>query len=203
MRADGDGRYCERCSLHVTDVASLDADGLERLLASAVQERVCARFELERGQPRTKLGLAAGLIVIALAGCTTSGTTSFDELVVGPQDSGGVISGVVRGLDAVPLANAVVVLQSDALAQEQELLTNQHGLFAFDSLAAGNYTIHVFAGKANVSKIVELPKDARFRANFSVDPNAHSMMGGMLVEPSMIDTSSASSTYSSRMVEYE
>jgi hypothetical protein len=71
MRADGDGRYCERCSLHVTDVALLDADGLEALVAT--KGRVCARFELEGHHPRTKLGVAASFVVVLLAGCATPG----------------------------------------------------------------------------------------------------------------------------------
>jgi hypothetical protein len=182
MRSDGDGRFCERCELHVTDVASLDADGLERWLASLEQGRVCARFELERGQPRTKLGLAAGLVVLALAGCTTSGPSGSDEFVIGPQDSGGVISGVVRGRDGFPLTNAYVALQSTADERPQQLLTNERGSFEFKALASGNYTLQIFAGKASVSKIVELPKDARFRANFSVDPDEYTVVGGAPIE---------------------
>ena len=73
MREDVDdpGRFCERCQLHVTEVAKLDGDGLEQLVGAAGRGRVCARFELEDGRPRTKLGLAAGLAVIVLAGCAT------------------------------------------------------------------------------------------------------------------------------------
>lgn len=63
MRVDGDGRFCDRCSLHVTNVASLDEDDLARLLADG--GRICARFELERGHPRTKFGIAAGFVVAA------------------------------------------------------------------------------------------------------------------------------------------
>ena len=100
MRPDGDGRFCERCQLRVTDVASLDANGLDSLLENG--GRVCARFELERGQPRTKLGIAAGFVVAALAGCATPPASeatlapSFIEAEPGAEGSGGVISGVVR-----------------------------------------------------------------------------------------------------------
>jgi hypothetical protein len=180
MRRDGDGRFCERCELHVADVASLDADGLDSLLANA--GRVCARFELERGQPRTKLGIAAGFMVLALAGCTMHGPSSSDEFVVGPQDSGGVISGVVRGLDGAPLANAYVSLQSTEHRQPQELLTNASGSFEFNALASGSYIIQVHAGKARESKGVELPKDVRFQAYFSVDPDEFTVVGGAVSE---------------------
>jgi hypothetical protein len=71
MRADGDGRFCERCRLHVADVGLLDADGLEALVAT--NGRVCARLELEGRHPRTKLGVAASFVVVVLAGCATPG----------------------------------------------------------------------------------------------------------------------------------
>jgi hypothetical protein len=205
MQPDGEGRFCERCELHVTDVASLDADGLDSLLANG--GRVCARFELERGQPRTKLGIAAGVMVMALAGCATPAVSepprepSFIE--PGPVGSGGVISGIVSDRSGAPVANAVVILMSSALTHELELLTNDRGIYSFKDLPPGHYTIQVFAGKANVSKIVTMPQDARFRAHFAVD-TAQDMLLGMLGvgEPSMIDTTSASSTYSSRMIQY-
>jgi hypothetical protein len=204
MRPDGAGRFCEKCERHVADVASLDPDGLDSLLAN--RGRVCARFELDRGHPRTKLGIAAGVVVMALAGCATpSASEATQEPVVveaGPVGSGGVISGMVRDPSGAPVANAVVILQSTALTHQQERLTNERGIYAFDQLPPGNYTIQVLAGKANVSKIVNLPDDARFRGNFSVDPDQDMIVGMLIVDRPMIDTTSASSTYSSRMIEY-
>lgn len=205
MRADGDGRFCERCSLRVTDVGSLDADGLERLLADG--GRVCARFELERGHPRTKLGLAAGFVVAALSGCATPQAASEAEYAafvaaeLEEDGSGGMISGVVRNTTGAPLANALVILQSTALAAPYESFTNERGLYVFKQLPPGNYTIQVLYAKVDISKIAHLPEDAKFRANFSIDPEKGCMLG-MVVEQPLIDISSASSTYSSRMIEY-
>jgi hypothetical protein len=204
MRSDGDGRFCERCNLHVTDIASLDADGLDGLLSNG--GRVCARFELDRGHPRTKLGIAAGVVVMALAGCATpaasEATIEPEFIEVGAVGSGGVISGIVRDRAGAPVENAVVVLHSVALTQQIERLTNERGIYSFNELPPGNYTIQVFAGKANVSKIVDLPEDARYRAHFSVDPEQDMMLGMVVLERPMIDTTSASSTYSSRMIQY-
>jgi hypothetical protein len=204
MRADGDGRFCERCNLLVTDVASLDAEGLDGLLSNG--GRVCARFELDRGHPRTKLGIAAGIVVMALTGCATpaaSEPTVEPELIeVGAVGSGAGISGIVRDREGAPVENAIVILQSVALPQELERLTNERGIYSFTELPPGNYTIQVLAGKANVSKIVDLPKDARYRAHFSVDPEQDMILGMVVLERPMIDTTSASSTYSSRMIQY-
>ena len=207
MRSDGEGRFCDRCSLRVTDVASLDGDdGLAHLLAEADGKRVCARFELERGQPRTKLGLAAGFVVVALTGCATPSRTTeaAHAVVIAPEleddGSGGVIFGVVKNTAGAPLANAVVILQSVALASEYEVFTSERGLYVFKDLPPGNYTIQVLYAKANVSTITTLQEGTKFRANFSVDPDTD-MLLGMLVEQSLLDTTSASSTYSSRLIE--
>ena len=101
MRDDGDGRYCDRCQLRVTEVAKLDGDGLEQMVAAAERGRVCARFELDDGRPRTKLGLAAGLLVITAAGCATPAATATPlphvEVIgaeQGPKQHGGAITGV-------------------------------------------------------------------------------------------------------------
>jgi hypothetical protein len=197
MRPDDDGRFCERCNLHVTDVTSLDSDGLDGLLTDG--GRVCARFELE-------LGIAAGIVVMALAGCATpsasQATLEPEFIEVGAVGSGGVISGIVRDREGAPVENAFVILQSVALTQQIERLTNERGIYSFSDLPPGNYTIQVLVGKANVSKIVDLPEDARYRAHFSVDPEQDMMLGMVVLERPMIDTTSASSTYSSRMIQY-
>lgn len=219
MREDGDGRYCERCQLRVTEVAKLDGDGLDQLLGAAERGRVCAHFELDGGRPRTKLGLTAGLVVIALAGCAAPDAPPpeapsdpdavFVEFIEDDEDaesSGGVIAGAVRSTEGFPLANALVVLQSPALAAEQEQLTNERGHYKFRDLPPGNYTIQVLYNRANVSKITALPEKARFRANFVIDP-IYALDGmlvvGVITEPTMIDTTSPASSYSSKLLEYD
>jgi hypothetical protein len=219
MRADGDGpslngRYCERCQLPVTEVAKLDGAGLDELVAAAEGGRVCARFELEGGRPRTKLGLAAGLVVIALAGCATpvapasqmpsNDEAAFFELIEADEGSeGGMIAGAVRSPEGFPIANAIVILQSVALEAQIERYTDERGIYKFENLPPGNYTIQLLANKANVSKITQLPENARFRANFVVDPDAPRLVLGVVTEATMIDTTSPASTYSSKLLEYE
>lgn len=182
MREDGDGRYCERCQLRVTEIAKLDGDGLEQLLGAAQRGRVCASFELEAGRPHTKLGLAAGLVV-ALSGCATptalapqmpadpgAAPTEVVAADAGAEQSGGRIAGFVRSNDGAPLADAIVVLQSVSLNGQQERLTDERGYYEFDELPGGRYAIQVLYDQANVSKNTELPDNARFRANFTIDP---------------------------------
>jgi hypothetical protein len=209
MRPDGDdGRLCERCQLRVSDVAKLDAHGLDELTEAAASERVCVRFELDRGRPRTALGLAAGLVVVALAGCATAAVESLPpsppiDLSDIEEGSGGVIAGAIRTPEGHAAAGALVILQSAALPSQFELLTDERGIYRFTNLPPGNYTIQVLFGKANVSKVTQLPEDARYRANFTVNPDQdNQIIIGMLVERPMLDITSAGSTYSSRLVEY-
>jgi len=87
------------------------------------------------------------------------------------SDDDGSIRGVVtdRG-SQVPIADALVVLQCTCLNGEREAQTNTRGIYRFDDLPPGNYTVQVLYGKANVSKVTQLPRAAQFRANFAIDP---------------------------------
>ncbi|MGB1016452.1 MAG: VWA domain-containing protein, partial [Nannocystaceae bacterium] len=85
----------------------------------------------------------------------------------------GMISGVVTDAKTKKkIAGALVVLQCSCLQGARETQTNATGLYAFRYLPPGRYTIQVLSGQAEVSKVANLPRDAKFRANLSIDPNA-------------------------------
>lgn len=206
MQPDGDGRFCARCQLHVTDTTTLDEEALASIGPG------CGRFELEGGHPRTRLGVAAGVLVVVLAGCATPASVqptapdiAWSELVDEPIEGRGTIAGVVRDAAGAPVEHALVILQSTALAESQERMTSARGVYAFVDLPAGNYTIQVLAGNANISRITMLPEGGRFRANFSVRPDSEGpevLVGGISwVDDRAMDTMTASSTYSSKLVE--
>ncbi|MCB9716722.1 MAG: carboxypeptidase regulatory-like domain-containing protein [Myxococcales bacterium] len=91
----------------------------------------------------------------------------------GPEarPSGGSISGRVTNSETKePIQDALVILQCTCLNGTREAGTSDNGLYRFDRLPPGTYTIQVLAGQADVSKVTTLPAGARFRANFSVDP---------------------------------
>lgn len=97
---------------------------------------------------------------------------------------GGAISGTVRHRDTdVPLGNALVVLESSALAGDGELTTDEYGRFRFDGLPPGTYTVLVLVGQAAVSQVFTLPEHATYRANFAVDPERHVIACGCSVPP--------------------
>jgi hypothetical protein len=83
----------------------------------------------------------------------------------------GTISGVVTNQKTKEkIKNALVVLQCTCLQGTRETQTNDNGLYAFRDLPPGTYTIQVLVGQADVSKVTTLPRSAKFRANFSIDP---------------------------------
>jgi hypothetical protein len=83
----------------------------------------------------------------------------------------GTISGVVTNQKTKEkIKNALVVLQCTCLQGTRETQTNDNGLYAFRDLPPGTYTIQVMVGQADISKVTTLPRSAKFRANFSLDP---------------------------------
>lgn len=94
-----------------------------------------------------------------------------------PGDAG-VIKGLVENsLTEEPFENALVVLMCMCLAAPQERFTNERGMYSFKDLPAGNYTVQVLAGQANVSKVTELPHGAKFKANFTINPEQDGYIG--------------------------
>lgn len=86
------------------------------------------------------------------------------------EAAGGSINGRVhhRSTDA-PLGNAIVLLRSKGIP-DLEMTTDDYGRYGFEGLPSGTYIIQVLVGQADVAKVFALPDSAKFRANFSVDP---------------------------------
>jgi hypothetical protein len=104
----------------------------------------------------------------------------------------GVINGVVTDRNSGdPIEGALVVLQCTCLQGQVERTTNSAGVYSFRDLPAGNYTIQVLYQKANITKVTTLPRGAKFRANFSVDPK-NEFRRKIVVKPKAVrsDTSS-------------
>jgi hypothetical protein len=84
----------------------------------------------------------------------------------------GTINGVVTNARTkAPVGGALVIVQCVCMEGPRETQTNKDGLYAFRELPPGTYTVQVLVGKADVSKVAELPRGAKFRANFLVDPD--------------------------------
>ncbi len=84
----------------------------------------------------------------------------------------GTISGVLtHGKTKERISGALVILQCSCLQGPRETQTNANGLYAFRNLPPGTYTVQVLQGQADVSKVANLPRGAKFRANFTIDPD--------------------------------
>ncbi len=108
-------------------------------------------------------------------GCLAAGLVAPLSVMLAPETAlaaeEGAINGVVTNAKTrEKLKGALVVLQCTCLQGSRETTTNDSGLYAFKELPPGTYTIQVLVGQADVSKVATLPRAAKFRANFSVDP---------------------------------
>jgi len=85
--------------------------------------------------------------------------------------SDGAISGAVTDRNNNDkIENAIVVIQCACLQGTRETRTNAEGLYSFRNLPPGTYTVQVLYGQADISKVTNLPRGAKFRANFAIDP---------------------------------
>jgi hypothetical protein len=87
-----------------------------------------------------------------------------------PASDKGVISGAVKTPKGEAVEGAIVILQCTCLSSTRETNTNASGFYSFQDLPAGQYTVQVLKDKSDVSKVVQLPRGAKFRANFSLNP---------------------------------
>lgn len=83
---------------------------------------------------------------------------------------GQMVGKVTHSKTKEPVADAIVILQCSCLQGTRETRTNADGLYMFRDLPPGEYTIQVLSGQADVAKIVRMPRGAKFRANFTIDP---------------------------------
>ncbi len=83
----------------------------------------------------------------------------------------GTVSGVVTDVDKKRVAGAIVTLTCSGLVEPRETTTNANGLYAFRDVPPSSCTVQVAVGKASQTKIFELPRGAKFRANFNLDPD--------------------------------
>ncbi len=106
----------------------------------------------------------------------------------------GAISGVVTDAkNGSKLKDAIVILQCTCLQGQRETRTNASGLYVFRALPPGTYTVQVLVGQADVSKVTTLPRGAKFRANFKLDPE-NEFKRRIVVEAAPVRPDSAVST---------
>ncbi|MEE9385590.1 MAG: TonB-dependent receptor [Nannocystaceae bacterium] len=107
---------------------------------------------------------------------------------------GGAIQGVVKDASTgEAIEGALVVLQCTCLQGELTAMTSRRGTYAFRDLPAGQYQVEVLYGQSTTRKTTTLPRGAKFRANFSVNPDDR-FERNITVKATPIETNTATST---------
>jgi len=104
--------------------------------------------------------------------CVAAGASEPVALAQAPKASSS-IAGIVRdSSDDQPIDQALVVLECVCLGAPLETLTNARGIYTFSGLSPGRYSITVFAGRAQETKIVALGGASKLRGNFAINPGS-------------------------------
>ncbi|WP_165703761.1 YfbK domain-containing protein [Enhygromyxa salina] len=113
------------------------------------------------------------------------------------EETRGQINGVIKHAETgAPIEFALVVLTCDCFTGSREAMTNARGIYSFGALPAGRYTVRAFAGTGGITKIIELPVGAKFRANFSLDPEPERVVQIVVKAPPVASTAAAAMTIS-------
>lgn len=86
-------------------------------------------------------------------------------------DGRGAIQGGVYHLNTGRrIAGALLIVQCKCLARPREVQTDLRGLYRFDDLPAGKYTIQALYGRGDVSKTIVLSATTHATITFAIDP---------------------------------
>jgi hypothetical protein len=87
------------------------------------------------------------------------------------DDDASIAGTVTDAKTKEPLDGAIVVVECVCLQQPVETTTNASGAYAVRGLPGGPYRVSVLRGSARVEKEFDVPRGAKYRASFSLDPN--------------------------------
>jgi|GEM_PF-1314825 len=146
-------------------------------------------------------------LMMVAGGCASTGDTRFSgpgdlppqytppSVTIDESESGSLSGAVRHDKTEAPLGNALIVLQSRALSRPREMVTDEYGRYRFAGLPQGTYTVQVLVGNADASKVIDLPEDATFRANFNVDPQRkvvrHTLLVRVVTDESLFSVTDA------------
>lgn len=65
-----------------------------------------------------------------------------------------------------------MIVRRDGDSAAREVLTDVGGIFTFEELAAGGYTVQTLYGNANTTRNLDLEPDHRARLDIALDPTA-------------------------------
>ncbi len=191
MAGNDQVRFCEHCSLQVTNLSTMTRQNAMRLVARS-QGRLCVRYiEKPDGRVLTRapqelyrIGrrvsrLAAGVMTATLslqaaAAQTRSGSTNQEQLASISQPnsqpgSGATVVGVITDPNGAVVAGAKVTLASKEGHVAFTFPTGDDGGYRFAFLEPGSYTLNIEGGGfAPVESIVEVVSNATKSLSFQM-----------------------------------
>ena len=162
--SDASARWCEHCRLDVHTTKTLGVQEFEALLERSVDAQVCMELELERGRPMLRAGLAAGVLVTALAACAppapsvapSASAEASPELVIPyavfietaaleQESERSALRGFLLDEQGHAIAGAEVVLSGEVLEAPLMASSSELGQYGFVGLVPGDYELEVIS----------------------------------------------------------
>lgn len=122
----------------------------------------------------TMLRPALAALCLELGACATQPPPAPEiprtELFADARPGASIAGAVVDVTTHARIDGALVILQCNCLQGQREMQTGPDGIYRFRNLPPGKYTVQVLFAHANVNKAMDVAADARFAANFTIDP---------------------------------
>jgi|ERR1044072_11047 ankyrin repeat protein len=199
-------RFCEHCSLHVTDLSSMTRkDALE--LVARSEGRLCVRFiptptgglltrtmpeklyRIRRRVSRVAAGAFTATISISSAMAQSRPASKADPLdqavPVLQQETqeqiiidefGGRVSGIVKNQDGMVISNAVVVLVDRETGEERSVTASTLGQYSFDALPQGEYLLWARASGFRTKGAITVELPANSGVNAALEMEERTFM---------------------------
>ncbi|HXI23433.1 MAG TPA: ankyrin repeat domain-containing protein [Pyrinomonadaceae bacterium] len=185
-------RFCEHCSLHVTNLSSMTRPEAMRFVAKS-RGRLCVRFietplgdvlaegpeKLHRISKRvSRVATGAFSATLSIASAVAQNTTptqpsqplSIAGVITPPRQVGAVINGTVTDPVGALVSGAVVTLTNAKAQQAFIYSTTDDGTYEFSSLEPGKYTLAIESpgfAKADLPE-VEVKGEEKIKRNIEL-----------------------------------
>ena len=202
-------RFCEHCSLHVTNLSSMTRQEAMHFVSES-RGRICVRY-LERpnggvliqkmpeklyriGRRVSRLAAGAFTATLSLSNAmgqsqsNTNHTAERVQSIETNQDLKTVmdeftasVSGTIKTSEGAPIANATVVLVEQESGEERYTTSSSSGDYSFQVLAEGNYFLWIRKPRFRTEReAVRITANTPVRQDFEMQARMLTMMGGAM-----------------------
>lgn len=224
MAGDERIRHCALCDLNVYNFAAMTRDEIRELLVRA-EGRVCARLyrradgtlltrdcptglrALRRrlsGWANTAMAMLVSITALA-SGCATDDRWRRSKVQIEVEQAAkaeyATFTGVVTGVDGIPLPGVTVMVRDEVSKHERAVVTDSHGTFALAPLNEGSYRVEVTLDglKPAIVKHLALKKGEVARARVALLVDGLVALGELAVDPS--PSPAGSTTFTKELID--